>query len=64
MDAELKIKLDRLIKLLEEQELQQYRDTCLGNKNMLRDTVLNTVLASALGYFMFRVFDMHFRKSD
>lgn len=61
MNQQLELKLSRLIALLEEQEFQHYRQACFGNKNMLREMVINTVLASVMGYFMFRILDLHFR---
>lgn len=61
MNQQLELKVNRLISLLEEQEFQHYRQTCAGNKTMLRDMIINTVLASVTGYFLFRVMDLHFR---
>ena len=61
MSANLEKKLDRLIRLLEDQEMNAYRAQSVVNGKMLQELVLNTVLASALGYFMFRIFDHHFR---
>jgi hypothetical protein len=61
MPNNLEKKLDRLIRLLEDQELNAYTKQCAVNKNMVKELVLNTVLASAVGYFMFRIFDHHFR---
>ena len=62
--SELEQKVDRLIVLLEEQEMAGYRQACLNNKNMLRELVINTVLASIVGYFMFRILDLHFRPAS
>lgn len=63
MSVGLERKIDRLTTLLEEQEMSNYRQACLNNRHMLRDLVINTVLASVVGYFMFRVMDLHFRPS-
>lgn len=60
--ADLEAKLDHLIRLLEDKEMASYHKQCLGSKQMLQELVVNTVLASMLGYFMFRVMDYHFRK--
>lgn len=57
----LEQKIDRLTLLLEEQEMAKYRQSCMTNRNMLRELLLNTILASVMGYFMFRVMDLHFR---
>lgn len=59
--SELEKKIDRLTQLLADQELAAYQASCTGNRNMARDLILNTVLASVVGYFMFRILDIHFR---
>lgn len=62
----LEKKLDRLISLLEEQELVNYHQQCKqhSGKNLFREVILNTILASVVGYFMFRILDAHFRKAS
>lgn len=55
-------KIDRLIRLLEEQEVGAIARQCSSNRRMIQELVINTVLASAVGYFMFRILDFHFRK--
>lgn len=57
----LERKLDRLISLLEEREILDYRQSFLANRFIPRDLILNTILAGALGYFIIRVLDHHFR---
>jgi len=57
----LEQKIDRLISLLEEQELASYRKTCNSNKNIGLNLATNTILASMVGYFLFRIMDAHFR---
>lgn len=59
--SELEQKVDRLIRLLEDQEMASYQASCLTNKKMIQELVLNTILASVVGYFMFRIMDHHFR---
>jgi len=59
--SELEKKVDRLTQLLADQELASYRASCSGNKTMVKELVLNTILASIVGYFMFRIMDVHFR---
>jgi len=59
--SSLEQKIDRLIILLEEQEMASYRKTCNNNKNIGLDLTTNTVLASMVGYFLFRIMDTHFR---
>ena len=59
--SELEKKVDRLIQLLADQELASYRATCQGNSKMAQELIMNTVLASVVGYFMFRILDIHFR---
>tara|TARA_Y100001935_G_scaffold40619_1_gene32674 strand:- start:172 stop:366 length:195 start_codon:yes stop_codon:yes gene_type:complete len=61
MHNDLEKKVDRLIRLLEDQELATYHSQCGGGHKIVRELVLNTVLASAVGYFMFRILDHHFR---
>lgn len=53
-------KIDRLIALLEEQEVRQLRQSKFS---LTRDLISNTLLASMMGYFIFRVLDYHFRKT-
>ena len=59
--ANLETKIDRLIRLLEEKELNSYAQQSSANQNMVQELILNTVLASVVGYFMFRILDHHFR---
>jgi len=53
-------RIDRLIALLEEQEARQLKQSKFS---LTRDLITNTILASMMGYFMFRVLDYHFRKT-
>lgn len=53
-------KIDRLIALLEEQEARILKQSKFS---LTRDLITNTILASMMGYFMFRVLDFHFRKT-
>jgi len=53
-------KIDKLIDLLEDHNLINLRQRC-QHKNLVRELVLNTILASVVGYFMFRIMDHHFR---
>jgi hypothetical protein len=57
--AELEKKIDRLIRLLEDQEMASYRQGCTANKKMAQELILNTILASTVGYLMFRILDIH-----
>ena len=57
MSSDTQGKLDRLITLLEAQELLRLKRPC--NKTMFRDVILHTMLASAVGYFMFKILDHH-----
>lgn len=59
--SELEKKVDRLIQLLADQEMASYRASCSGNRKMAQELILNTILASIVGYFMFRILDIHFR---
>ena len=60
--SELEKKVDRLTRLLEDQELAAYHASCSGgSRRMVQELVLNTILASIVGYFMFRILDVHFR---
>ena len=59
--SDLETKVDRLIRLLEEKELNSYAQHSHANQNMVQELILNTVLASVVGYFMFRILDHHFR---
>jgi len=52
----LETKIDRLIVLLETQEAAQ------RNFHLSKELLLNTFLASVVGYFVFRIMDCHFRK--
>ncbi len=61
MSATLEKKVDRLIRLLEDKEAASYNQQSVANQRMIQELVLNTVLASAVGYFMFRILDYHFR---
>ena len=54
-------KMDRLISLLEEREFNNYRENFYANRFIHRELILNTILASAVGYFIMRVLDHHFR---
>lgn len=54
-------KMDRLINLLEEREFNNYRESFYANRFIHRELILNTILASAVGYFIMRVLDHHFR---
>lgn len=58
----LEKKIDRLIALLEEKEMSSYRKQCLNHKHLSLELIVNTILASMVGYFMFRIMDHHFRK--
>jgi len=53
----IEAKLDRLITLLETKEEDQLSQMCLSNKNLLRDLFVHTILASTVGYFLFRILD-------
>lgn len=57
MSSNTQDKLSRLIALLETQELARLKRPC--NKTMFRDVILHTMLASAVGYFMFKILDYH-----
>lgn len=62
MSTDIDQKLDRLIRLLEDQESGlMHRHCAHSDFKMIREIVLNSVLASAVGYFMFRIMDYHFR---
>jgi len=61
MDDQLKQKIDRLIFLLEEQEIANYHQVASQNRIVHRELILNTILASAVGYFIMRILDHHFR---
>ena len=54
----LEPKIDRLIALLEEQEAH---NLWKGKTSLSRDLIANTLLASVVGYFIFRILDCHFR---
>lgn len=60
-DDLLEKKLDRLISLLEEREILDYRQSYSANRSIHRDLILNTILAGSFGYFIMRVLDHHFR---
>lgn len=47
-------KIDRILALLEKQEL-------CAKQSQLRDILINTILASVVGYFIFRILDAHLR---
>lgn len=53
----LETKIDRLTALLEEQESRSLKI----RPNFVREMVLNTILASMVGYFMMRILDCYFR---
>jgi len=53
-------KIDRLIFLLEEHEARALRQP---QWSLSRELVVNTVLASVIGYFMFRILDHYFKKT-
>lgn len=57
--SDLEKKIDHLILLLEEQSVAP-GGKCQKPKQMIIDLITNTVLASMLGYFMFRIMDHHF----
>jgi hypothetical protein len=60
--SELEKKVDRLTRLLEDQELAAYHASSSGgSRKMVQELVINTILASVVGYFMFRILDIHFR---
>ncbi len=61
MDDQLQQKIDRLIFLLEEQEAANYHQAALQSRIVHRELILNTILASAVGYFIMRILDHHFR---
>lgn len=58
----LEQKLDRLTALLIQHEENTVRAHCAQTKHVVRDLVVHTVLASIVGYFMFRILDHHFRR--
>jgi len=57
----LEKKVDRLIQLLEDQEMSSYQKGCSANRKMATELILNTILASTVGYFIFRILDIHLR---
>jgi len=58
MDENTSNKLDRLITLLEDKEESAgLKRPC--HKALFRDVIFHTILASAVGYFMFRILDYH-----
>lgn len=61
MSNALEKKIDHLIRLLEEKEVDSYAERSAANQKMVQELILNTVLASVVGYFMFRILDHHFR---
>ena len=61
MNDDLKQKIDKLIFLLENQEMANYQSTASQSSTIHRELILNTVLASAVGYFIMRILDHHFR---
>lgn len=57
----LEEKIDKVLRLMEEQDLASLcNNRSPSVQSMAKDLVLNTVLASAVGYFMFRIMDAHF----
>lgn len=61
MDDDLKQKIDKLIFLLEGQEMATYQQNSSQTKLIHCELILNTILASAVGYFIMRILDHHFR---
>jgi hypothetical protein len=57
--SNLEAKLDRIISLIEPKDAPLVRPC---SKRLFRDMLLQTVLASVTGYFMFRILDHHFGK--
>jgi len=53
-------KIDRLTLLLEDHANQHLRQSPFS---VTRDLITNTVLASIVGYFMFRILDHYFKKT-
>ena len=53
-------KIDRLIILMEEHANQHLRHSSFS---LTRDLITNTILASIVGYFMFRILDHHFKRT-
>jgi len=56
----LEQKIERLIGLLEEQELAHLRQNSRVSP-LHRELILNVILASCVGYFIMRILDCHFR---
>jgi hypothetical protein len=61
MDRQLERKIDRLVAHLEESELARYSQSCTNHKHLVRELVINSLLASVVGYFVFRILDHHLR---
>jgi len=58
----LEEKVDRLTALLVQHEENTVSANCTQGKHVVRDLIVHTVLASVVGYFMFRILDHHFRR--
>lgn len=56
-------KLEKIINMLEEQEVAQLHRNSIDNRTMVRDLILNTVLASTVGFFIFKILNLHFGNS-
>lgn len=58
--ASLESKLDRVSLLLEDWHHEAHKKSCPATNQLAKEMFLNTVLGGVLGYFLFRVLDLHF----
>lgn len=59
----LEEKVDRLTALLIQHEENSVHAIRAPGNYVVRELVVHTVLASVVGYFMFRILDHHFRRN-
>lgn len=59
--AALERKVDRVSLLLEDWHHNEvHKKACPETKQLAKEMFLNTILGGVLGYFLFRVLDLHF----
>jgi hypothetical protein len=59
--AALEAKVDRVSLLLEDWHHNEvHKKSCPQTRQLAKEMFLNTVLGGVLGYFLFRVLDLHF----